>query len=204
MPPILDTGNPKIKAPCSNETMAGLGEVGKLASFQEKRRCPSIADHNQQLAGATSPTYHSWSFSAMRMADMVPRRAAGPATARSTMCCARASPREQSAYKSPARPTKRSSRAQAKTVHSAHCRKARARGSRPLLRGHKRQSPPYGVSAPFLQHPGPPSPPLGSSRGGKPSRGGRAPPLNKRSAGEGGAAESPVVAGGGGFGTRPR
>ena len=47
-----------MKVPSPNKTVAGLGEVGKLAGFQVKRRCPSIADHNQQPAGPTSPTYH--------------------------------------------------------------------------------------------------------------------------------------------------
>ena len=67
MPPILDMENPKMKVPSPNEKAAGLGEVGKLAGFQEKRWCPSITDHNQQPARPTSPTYH---FAAKKGGDV--------------------------------------------------------------------------------------------------------------------------------------
>ena len=34
-PPILDLENSKIRVPCPNETVVGLGEVGKLAGFRK-------------------------------------------------------------------------------------------------------------------------------------------------------------------------
>ena len=69
-PPILGIENPKIKVPCPNESVAGLGEVG-LVGFQEKRRCPSIVDHNQQPAGPTSPTYHFGAEKGAQQDDML-------------------------------------------------------------------------------------------------------------------------------------
>ena len=81
----------------------------------------------------------NWSFSAIWTAHMVQRKAAEdfPIAARCARCRARACARDSSAYRSRARPTPLSSRAQAKTVHSAHRRSARARCSVAKSAAHK-------------------------------------------------------------------
>ena len=124
----------------------------------------------------------SWSFSAIQTANMVPRKGAEdfPVASRCANCHARASARDCSAYKSPARPMPLSSRARVKRVLSAHCRSARARGSAAKCATHESQTrlaAPWSSAA--VPRPNQPPPP-GCARGGRsPGGGGGTPPQQK-------------------------
>ena len=111
----------------------------------------------------------------MRIADMVPRKAAEdfPVVAKCTKCRGRASARDFSAYRIPARPTTMSSRAQAKTVLSASRRRARAQGLVAQSVAHKSYTlvaTPWSSAA--VPQPPPPPPSPGLAKGGRPPGGG--------------------------------